>query len=613
MGKSSLPNWDLGDLYKSINDPRIEKDITQFNAMAENYVKKHRGKITNLAKAPNKLLLAIKDYENILQGAAKPIEYASLVFAENSIDPKNGAFLQKVKASYLSISQQLIFFDLGLTHLEEKTLKSLIENPILKNYHHFLGRLLDYKIHRLTEPEEKIISDKSLTGRSAFIRLFDQETAKRQYKFKNKQSLRLRRKSLTQSELLDLFYSSDREIRKTAAETLTLGLNEELERSTFITNILIEDKAINDKYMKYVYPEESRHLDNEITKEVVETMIGIVVKNYKVVQGFYNLKKRVLGLKRLEVFDVYAPVAKPKQKYSYKQAQSLVLESFSQFSIEYAKLAKDFFDKNWIDVPPMAGKRSGAFCSFGLPGQHPYVFLNYTDSIRNVLVLAHELGHGVHARLFGKQTYLNFDTALTIAEISSVFAEMIVFDYLKNKITDKKELFALYMSKIEDIFATVFRQVGMYRFEQELHNTRREKGELTKEKIGEIWHKTRVEMFANSVNINQKFDSWWSYIPHFIHTPFYVYAYAFGELLTLSLYMQYKKDPKKFTPLYLNFLRAGGSKSPQELLEPLGINLEDPEFWQEGINFIKNLIEEAKRLKLNQLTDVSTYSTSEVE
>lgn len=589
MGKTKLPTWDLSGLYKSINDPRIEKDITQFNNIAHNYAKKHRDQITTLAKNPRRLLKAIQEYEEILQGAAKPIEYASLVFAENSNDPKNGALLQKTKAAYLSISQQLIFFDLGLTHLEEKTLSGLIKNSILKNYHHFLKRLLDYKSHRLSEPEEKILNDKSLTGRSAFVRLFDQETARKQFKFKFKSKIKL----LTRSELLDLFYSPDRNIRKEASETLTLGLNEELERATFIINILIEDKAINDKYMKFAYPEESRHLDNEITREVVETMTQVVVKNYKVVQDFYNFKKKVLGLKNLEVYDIYAPVGKTKQKYSYSKAKDTVLESFAQFSDEYEKLAKDFFDKNWVDVAPKPGKKGGAFCSFGLPGEHPYVFLNYTESIRNVLVLAHELGHGVHARLFGKQTYLNFDTPLTIAEVSSVFAEMIVFDYLRKKTRDKKELFALLMGKIEDIFATVFRQVGMYRFEQELHTTRRNKGELTKEQIGEIWQKTRTQMFGNSVNVDNKYNIWWSYIPHFIHTPFYVYAYAFGELLTLSLYAKYKKEGNKFTKKYLDSLRAGGSESPEKLLTTLGINLKDPKFWQEGIDSVKLLIDKA--------------------
>lgn len=588
--KNKLPSWDLSSLYKNITDPKIAKDLKLLLGRAKIFNKKYKG---HLGKniTPPKLLAIIREYESILQEVIKPITFAGLVFSENSNAPKHGAFYQAMKAKHLEIYQQLLFFELELLKLPDKTLKSLVENKTLQNYQHFLKLLLINKPHRLAENEEKIFNDKSLTGSGAFVRLFDEELARKKFDF----VLGKKKKLLSESQLLELFHNPDRETRKAAAVALSNGLGEDLKRLTFITNILVEDKAINDRYFNYKYPEESRHLANEVDQETVETLTQVVTKNYKVVQNYYNFKKSVLGYKTLQVYDIYAPVTKSRKKIPYQKARDIVLTSFSQFTPNYKNAAEVFFEKNWIDVGIKEGKRGGAFCEYVTPDLHPYILLNYSGNIRDVLTLAHELGHGVNAFYSRGQTYLNFDWPLILAETASVFSEMLVFDHLKDELS-REERFALYMSKIEDIFATCFRQISMYQFEQDIHYRRAEKGELTPEEIGVLWNKRRKEMFGDSVEVSPEYNSWWSYIPHFKHTPFYVYAYAFGELLTLSLYNQYKKDREKFIPKYLELLSAGGTKTSQELLKPLGVNLKDEKFWQGGINVIQKLVLEAKAM-----------------
>ncbi|TSC90127.1 MAG: oligoendopeptidase F [Microgenomates group bacterium Gr01-1014_5] len=584
-----LPSWDLSSLYKSITDPKIAKDLKLTLWQAKSFNKKYKGSLESITA--KKLAGALCKYETILQEAVKPVTFATLIFAENSNNSKNSAFYQEMKARHLEIYQQVLFFELELLQLPENKLVSLTKDEALQNYHHFLKLLLINKSHRLSEKEERIFNDKSLTGSGAFVRLFDEELARKKFDF----TLRGKKKLLNESVLLDLFHNPDRETRKAAALALSKGLQEELKRLTFITNILAEDKAVNDRYFKYQYPEESRHLANEIDRETVETLTRVVTKNYKIVQEYYTFKKSVLGYKTLEVYDVYAPSGKTTKKISYQEAKNITLSSFTKFTPEYSGAAKLFFDNNWIDVGIKEGKRGGAFCEYVTPDLHPFILMNYSGNIRDVLTLAHELGHGVNAYYSRKQTYLNFDWPLILAETASVFAEMLVFDHLKEELSPR-EKFSLYMSKVEDIFATIFRQISMYQFEQDIHYARGKKGELTAEEIGKLWNKRRREMFGNSVEVSDDYNSWWSYIPHFKHTPFYVYAYAFGELLTLSLYNEYKKDKEEFVPKYLELLSAGGTKTPEELLKPLGVNLKDEKFWQGGVDLINNLVRETRKM-----------------
>ncbi len=583
---NKLPSWDLSDLFSNIKDPNIDKVLEATKSSAERFQKKFRRKINN-SLSSTLLFKILCEHEKIMEDTIKVYIYSELVFESDTKKPAHGALLQKAKTAYVATSQKFIFLELDLLKLNEVKLKKFLNDKKLENYKHYLARILEYKPHRLTEVEEKIFSDKSLTSRGALTRLFTEELSQKQFKYE----FNSKTSTLSESELLKLVYSPDRNIRKSAAQSLTVGLTEESRRLTFITNTLLQDKEINDRYFNFKTPEESRHLDNEIPQKIVDTMVSEVVKNYKTVQKFYNFKRKIMKLSKLYDYDRYAPTAKITKSFSYVEAQGIVLSSFKKFSPEYEKHAQEFFDKNWIDVPMREGKRGGAFCNYGTPSTHPYLLLNYSGNIREVLILAHELGHGIHAVMFHKQNLVNFDTPLTIAETASVFAEMLVFDDLKEKLTGE-EKFALYMDKVESIFATVFRQISMFRFERDLHNAHREQGELATQQINKIWMNRQREMFGQSLSLTANYSIWWSYIPHFINSPFYVYAYAFGELLTLSLYAKYKLEGQGFVDKYLAMLASGGSKTPKELLKPLGVNLEDPKFWAGGLNAIQELVEE---------------------
>lgn len=591
MAKSdSLPTWNLNFLFKSEADPAIGEILAVCESKAKSFEKKYRGKIRKFnAKA---LKRALHEYELLLCNLSKPIQYASLLHSESAEDPKRGAFLQSMRARYTAVQNRLLFFELELLDFDLKTLSNFSNNKELSGYRHYLQVLSKQKPHKLSEKEERLLADKDRTGGGAMMRLFDEEFAHKMFKVKLGKSVKV----LNESDTLAMLYSPVREVRKSAADSLTEGLKEDARRITFIFNTLLEDKLIDDGYRKYPMAETARHLSNETTNEAVEAMCSEIVNSYPLVKRFYNMKRKFLGVKELYDYDRYAPIAKTSKKISFSEAKEAVIESFSSFSKGYGAIAKEFFDKKWIDAAARPGKRGGAFCSFVTPDLHPVVFMNYTGNLRDVFTLAHELGHGIHAYLMRKQTYLNFDTPLTVAETASVFAEMVLFDYLKGKIRSEEELLSMYVSKIENVFATVYRQVSLYRFEQDFHSARRTSGELSTADVNKLWRKRQLEMFQGSVTLTPGYDYWWSYIPHFVHSPFYVYAYAYGELLTLSLYGRYNAEGKPFVGKYLNLLESGGSKTPDELLSPFKIKLSSREFWRGGVEIIHDLVREAERI-----------------
>ncbi|MBP9864582.1 M3 family oligoendopeptidase [Patescibacteria group bacterium] len=586
----SLPSWNLSDLFKGTTDPKIDQLIKTQSKKADVFAKTYRGKIAKLT--PKRLAEALATYESILQQTCKPEQFAYLLFSADMKHPEHGPLLQKTEKAGLEIFQKLVFLEVELAQMSDAQLKTLERAQALRPYQHFLEEQRINKKHRLSEAEERIMNDKSLTGRSAFVRLFDEELANKAFQFPEGTKMGMK----TESGLLDLLHSPKREERKEAAKWFTKGLREELHRLTFVTNTLLQDKQTDDRYRKFPTPEAKRHVDNEITQEMVDAMTAAVTKSYHLVQDFYEFKRRVLGVKTVYDYDRYAPVAESSATYSYDDAQKIVLDAFKKFDPRMAKIAGTFFEKHWIDAKPQLGKRGGAYCMFVTPDLHPYVFMNYTGRLTDVKTLAHELGHAVHASLARKQTFLNFDMPLTVAETASVFGEMLVFDQLRETITDRTEKFALYMEKIESIFATVHRQTSMYLFERDLHAASREQGELSSEAISALWRKRQLEMFGTSVTLTSDYDIWWSYISHFVHTPFYVYSYAFGELLTLALFNVYKERGNSMTKDYIDMLSKGGVVSPAELVKPFGINLSNPTFWEGGIRMIEELIEEAKKL-----------------
>jgi len=590
MQSTELPTWDLSDLYKGIDDPLIESNLVGLHARAVLFDSTYRGKINSEKLEAEFLLIALREHELIIQGTARPHTFAELLHSTDMNDPKLGAFAEKMKAEGLEIDKKLFFFELELLQLPDGMFEDLKNSPELQQYRHYLTKLMREKPHRLQEREEQIFADLSRTGNSAFSRLFDEEHAATKCKIvvEGKQQI------LTQGQILRLLYAPNRTIRKRAARSLTTVLRRNLKRMTFISNTLAEDKRIRDTWTHFESPEASRHLANETDQAIVDTMISVIVGAYPIVHDFYELKRKALGLRQLYDYDRYAPIAQIEKTYSFDEARRIVLGAFGKLSPVFADTAALFFERKWIEAQVKDGKKFGAY-SCPISGIHPYVFLNYTGSLRDVVVLGHELGHGVHGYLSREQSEFNSRYPLTVAETASIFGEMLVFSDLKDRLHDKKEKFSFQMSQIDNIFATVFRQNAMYRFEQEFHRRRREEGELKPEEINAIWRKTQAEMFGDSVRLTSDHDIWWSYIPHFIHTPFYVYAYGFGQLLVLSLYAQYQCEGEGMVEKYLDLLRAGGSRAPNDLLAPFDIDLRKREFWEGGIDIIRGLVEEAKQ------------------
>lgn len=588
--RSKYPEWDLTDLYTGINDPALALDTKKVLVQAEKFEKTYRDQITEKLTA-EVLVRILREYEAIWQNVAKPVIYAELVNSTHADDPTYGAFLQAQRTSLMEVNRHIVFFEVALSRVSEKKLQAWSKDPILQNYQHYLEKQLIAKPHRLSESEEKIMSDKSLTGRAAFIRLFEERLAGQQFTV----SQGKHKKTLNQAQVLDLLYSSKRKEREQGAVALSAGFKDITPTVAFIYNMILQDKATDDRYRKFSDPEAERHLANEVKREVVDVAVDTVVKNYRLVHEYYKFKKKKLGVSVLRDYDRYAPVGKENKTYSYPEAKKIVLSAFREFSPEFAAEGEKFFEGNWIDVGSRKGKQGGAYCNYVTPDSHPYLLLNFSGKSREVMTLAHELGHGINAMLMRQQTYLNFDSPLTLAETASVFGEMLVFDYLKKRAKTKQEKLSLLSHRIEDSFATAFRQMGLFRFERLAHAARA-KGEVSAQDFEKIWMQVQKEMFGNVLKPAKGYEHWWVYISHFFHTPFYVYSYAFGQLLSLALYAQYQKHGQAMVAAYIHFLRAGGTKSPDELLEELGVNWNTAEFWQGGIDQIAEWVKEVKKL-----------------
>jgi oligoendopeptidase F len=584
--------WNLSDLYLSLDDPRIENDLKDALSEAKSFEEKYRGKINSETITASFLLEAVKELESISEGTGKLTSYAYLVFAADTSNPKHGAFLQSVQEKTTEIRKHLMFFELEWIALPDEIANRLIEDETLSHYRHFLQNERRYKPHRLSELEEKILDEKANTGSRAFMRLFDEVINNVRFEVKFDGKL----KHLTEPEVLALLYDTDQNKRKAGAKGLTKGLKENAHVVTYIFNTLVQDHASSDRIRSFTYPMASRHLDNEIDKATVDALMTSCEKNYDMVGKYYKLKKRLLGISKFRDYDRYSPIFPEKKTIRYETGKEVILEAFGHFSPRMAEIAREFFEKSWIDAELRTGKRGGAFSHSTVPSVHPYVFVNYTGKLRDVMTVAHELGHGIHQYLSRKQGYFECHTPLTTAETASVFGEMLVFHKLKESESDPKTRLALLCSKLEDIFATVFRQVVLTRFEEKLHFARRNEGELTSKHINKLWIEANKPMFGNSVELTEDYGWWWMYIPHFIHSPFYCYAYSFGELLVLALYHKYLQEGNAFVPRYVELLSSGGSEAPEKLLARVGVDITDPHFWQGGLDLLRQMVNEAVSL-----------------
>lgn len=506
--------------------------------------------------------------------------YAQLLFSTDTSDPERGALVQLVRERATAISTSLLFFELEWVALPEDHATRLLEDPALARSKHHLEVLRRFRDHVLTEPEEKVMAEKAVTARSAWTRLFSELTSALKVRLDDEE------KGL--EEALSRLSSHDRDIRRSAATAVTEALNADIRTRGYIFNMLLHDKATDDRLRGYDHWLQSFNLSQEAPDEAVEALVTAVRGRFDLPQRWYALKARLLGIDKLAYYDRSASVTDDDAEIGWDEARSIVHDCYHSFSPSLGELVDSFFERSWIDAPPRPGKVTGAFCAPTVSSHHPYVLLNYTSKRRDVLTLAHELGHGVHQALGNSQGPFHHTTPLTVAETASVFGETIVFNRLLELEGSPSGRLSLLAEKVDGSVATVFRQVAMNGFEGRVHNARRTEGELSIDRFGDLWIETQQEMLGDAVELGEEYRSWWSYIPHFIHTPGYVYAYAFGFLLAVSIYRLYEQQGEGFVPSYLDMLSAGGSRSPEELAEMVGCDLTDPSFWEGGLGVIEH-------------------------
>jgi len=491
------------------------------------------------------------------------------------------------------VRNALVFFELEWVATDDAHAEKLLDDPALAARRHLLAQMRRYRRHVLSEPEERLLEETANTGPRAFSRLFDETLGSLRFSLEAADGSR---EEKSEEEILSLLYEPDRETRRRAADSLTEGLRQNARLLAFLFNTLVQDKATRDRLRRYASPMDDRNLANEIDAETVHALMTACERRHDLVGRYYRLKQRLLGLDALYDYDRYAPVLEAVGQRSFDAARALVLEAYGDFSPKLSEIAGHFFEKRWIDAELRPGKRGGAFSASTVPDVHPYVLLNYTGTLRDVMTLAHELGHGVHQYLARPRGLFEADTPLTTAETASVFGEMLTFRRLLRDEPDPKVRLGLLCGKLEDAFATVFRQVVMTRFEEKLHAARRAEGELPIPRINELWMETNRPMFGDAVALRDDYAWWWLYIPHFVHSPFYCYAYAFGELLVLALVQRYDEEGAAFVPRYLAMLEAGGAQSPREVVAHTGLDIGDPGFWERGLLLLEEMVAEAERL-----------------
>src|SRR6478672_5862355 len=572
--------WDLEPLVENQGPTGVDEHLVAAEACASR-IEEARGTIADLDAAG--LAAVMQQVAELQEHLGRAGNYAGLRFTVDTTDAERGALMQRVEEESTAIATRAIFLELEWAEVPDDRAAALLADPALDFCAHYLRSARRYRPHLLSEPEEKILAEKDVTGSSAWSRLFDELTSTI--------TLELDGETVGLEQGLSRLASPDRSVRQQAAAAVTEGLAPGLRTRAFVFNTLLADKATDDRLRSYPGWIASRNLDNEASDESVQALVDAVVSHYDIPQRWYALKARLLGLDRLADYDRMASVAATEDEFGWSAARDLVLDAYASFSSELADAGRRFFDESWIDAPLRPGKRPGAFCAYTVPSHHPYLLLNWTSRRRDVLTLAHELGHGLHAYLARGQGVFHQTTPLTLAETASVFGETVTFGRLLETVTDPAERLTLLASNLEDQIATVFRQIAMNRFEHAMHSARREEGELSVERFGELWYETQTAMLGDSVALTPGYLTWWSYIPHFIGTPGYVYAYAYGQLLALSVYARYEEEGPAFVDKYVELLSAGGSKSPEELAAIAGLDLTDPGFWRAGLDIIERRLD----------------------
>ncbi len=580
---NELPIWDLSEIYKNIKDPKISRDIKNIRGAADHFLKKWKGKINNLS--PSDFLICINEYQEINEAIYKIATHSSLTFATNMEDPEISKYNSSISDQITEILSTLIFVTLELSKVDDNTINHWLNDKEAKNWEPYLNILRKRNPYLLDPLVEEILIEKSATGRSAWIRLFDETSAALRFPFKNK--------SLTEAEILNLLSDADPKTRKIAGKSLSEVLENNKRIFGMILNVISRDRFIEDNKRGFKRIMSSRNLDNDVEDEVVDKLVNTVDKAMpKLTHRYYKWKAAQFGQTKLDWWDRNAPLPYSSENLiKWSEAKDIILDSFSSFHPEISNLAELFFKNNWIDASLRKGKASGAFAHPSVPSLHPFILVNYQGKIRDVMTLAHELGHGVHQILAGKNGLLMAETPLTLAETASVFGEMLVFRKLldESPIAQKKQLLS---GKIEDMLNTVARQIGFHQFEVKFHEARI-KSELTPEEISNIWMETQSYTMGPHINLGDDYRFLWGYIPHFVHTPFYVYAYAFGDSLVNALWYAYQQSDKDiFSNKYIEMLSSGGTKTHNDLLKPFNLSAYDNSFWEKGITMITGLMDE---------------------
>jgi oligoendopeptidase F len=580
--------WNLDPLLDGAGDGAAGVDALLDEALrrADAFAAAHAGRMGTL-DGPG-LVAAMTELAALQDLVGRAGSYAVLRFATATADPERGALLQRVQERGTELETKLLFFELEWAALEDEDAERLLAAEGLDFARHHLRSVRRYRPHLLSEPEEKILAEKALTSSAAWTRLFEEQAAAIEVELDGDGS------AVALEIALSRLFSPERAVRRHAAERITAALEPGLRVRAYVFNTLLADKMVDDRLRHYPHWLASRNLANEASDESVAALVDAVRARYELPRRWYRLKAQLLGLDRLADYDRMAAVTDDDDAISWSEARDLVLDSYASFSPDLAAAARAFFDDDRIDAPVRPGKRGGAFCSYTVPSAHPYVLLNYTARRRDVLTLAHELGHGVHASLARPQGVFHFATPLTMAETASVFGETIVFGRLLDQAPTPESRLSLLAESIEGSIATVFRQVAMNRFEHLAHTSRREEGELSLDRINALWAQSQEELLGDAVEVTEGYRSWWSYVPHFINTPGYVYAYAYGQLLALAVYARYEEHGEAFVPDYLALLAAGGSMPPEELGKIVGVDLADPGFWDTGLALVERQLEDAE-------------------
>lgn len=586
--------WDLGILYKGIDDPQIGIDKKNLSDSTEKFVKKFKTHISSGKLNPKELLVALQDYESLLNTLYIYQTYAGLIQAKDTISDKINHFYSKAEEFANEISNQLIFFDLEILEIPEKIFNKYLSNKQLLIYKQYLLRIHKFKKHTLKEDQEILLNKKSQTSGSAFVRLYDQISSDTTYPLKIGKKIH----NYNYSEIINILSSHpDRAVRQSAAESLTKVYTRDSRTYSFILNTLLLDKKVSDEIRKYDYPQQATLMSDEIDLKTVQTMTKVIEKNYKICEEFYIAKSKIVG-ESLHEWDryslLYPEIEEPT--FTYDQAKAMILESFSEFSPTFAEIAQKFFDNNWIDAELSKGKKSGAFCSYTVPNKNPFILTNFTGKANDVRTLAHELGHAIHGYLSREQTLLNFWPVTPFAEIASIFCENIVFRKIYLETKDKKQKANLLSGRLQEIFATIFRQNAFYLFESDIHDHRRKDGELSVTKFNELFQKRMQPMFGKGLTLSEGHQYWWMPVAHFYHYNFYVFSYAFGQTLSNALYGLYLSDGNEFVENYTKVLKMGSSKELTELTKILKVDIHHPEFWDLGIEPVGELVMEFRQL-----------------